>query len=60
MLPTIQIKDNFLDEKEFEILTNNIDKLLYLPMTNPDNFGFRHLFKKSSENEWLYTKQLVV
>jgi len=56
MLPTIQIKDNFLDEKEFEILTNNIDKLLYLPMTNPDNFGFRHLFKKSSENEWLYTK----
>ena len=56
MLPTIQIKDNFLDEKEFKILTNNIDKITYAPMTNPDNYGFRHHFEISPKNAWFFTK----
>tara|TARA_R100000951_G_C2518767_1_gene142718 strand:+ start:71 stop:553 length:483 start_codon:yes stop_codon:yes gene_type:complete len=57
MLPTIQIKDNFLDQKELEILINNIDKIQYLPTHNEfGNFGFRHNFDESSDNEWLFKK----
>ena len=56
MLPTIQIKDNFLNEEDFKIISSNIDKIIYAPMTNPDNFGFRHNFEKSPENEWFFTK----
>jgi len=57
MIPTIQIKDNFLNEKEFNILYNTVDKVDYVPSKNNDgNFGFRHIFKKNSENEWLFDK----
>jgi|TARA_A100001011_G_C14151985_1_gene774385 hypothetical protein len=57
MLPTIQIKDNFLDQKELKILINNIDKIQYLPIRNEfGNFGFRHNFDESLDNEWLFKK----
>tara|TARA_R100000951_G_scaffold10280_1_gene8809 strand:- start:191 stop:673 length:483 start_codon:yes stop_codon:yes gene_type:complete len=57
MLPTIQIKDNFLNKKEFKIILNNIDKIQYLPMTNEDGtYGFRHEFYKNLDNEWLFKK----
>ena len=57
MLPTIQIKDNFLTKKEFNILQNNVDKLSYQPMVNEDgNFGFRNYFEKNNENDWLFKK----
>ena len=57
MLPTIQIKDNFLNQKELEILNNNIDKIQYAPTFNESgNFGFRHNFNESLENIWLFEK----
>ena len=27
------------------------ETIIYAPMTNPDNFGFRHNFERSSEND---------
>ena len=57
MLPTIQIKDDFLNKKELEILLSNINKIQYLPMTNErGSFGFRHHFDKNLDNEWLFKK----
>ena len=57
MLPTIQIKDNFLTKKEFDILNNNIDKITYKPTSTKDgNFGFRHYFKRDTDNQWLFKK----
>jgi hypothetical protein len=57
MLPTIQIKDNFLTKKEFNLLKSNIDKILLMPMKSGNgNYGFRHTFKKDKQNNWLYKK----
>ena len=58
MLPTIQIKDNFLTKKEFKILNSNVDKISYTSVKDGENdiFGFKHFFKRSSENEWLFKK----
>ena len=57
MLPTIQIKDNFLDKKEYEIIASNVDKINYEAINNNSgNFGFSHPFPENSENEWLYKK----
>lgn len=57
MLPTIQIKDNFLDEKEFKILKDNINKIHYESIKNESgNFGFRRYFEKNLDNEWLFKK----
>ena len=53
----IQIKDNFLNQKELEILNNNINKIQYAPTLNESgNFGFRHNFNESLENKWLFEK----
>ena len=57
MLPTIQIKDDFLNKKELEILKNNINKIDYKNIKNVNgNFGFRHNFEKNLDNEWLFKK----
>tara|TARA_A100001391_G_scaffold87232_1_gene57671 strand:- start:51 stop:536 length:486 start_codon:yes stop_codon:yes gene_type:complete len=58
MIPTIQIKDNFLDEKEFNILCNNLDKISLKPFVQDDKktSGFRQTFEKTSDNEWLFKK----
>tara|TARA_A100001391_G_scaffold75052_2_gene48649 strand:- start:3350 stop:3841 length:492 start_codon:yes stop_codon:yes gene_type:complete len=57
MLPAIQIKDNFLTDKEFKIIQNNIYKINYQPMKNEcGNYGFRHFFTKNTENAWLFNK----
>ena len=57
MIPTIQIKDNFLNEKEFKILHNNIDKIYYIAMVDGDStYGFRYCFSQDSQNKWLFEK----
>jgi hypothetical protein len=57
MLPTIQIKDNFLNKEEFKIVYNNINKVKYIPIENLEgNFGFRHVFEKNLKNDWLFKK----
>ena len=57
MLPDIQIKDNFLTEKELKIVRNNIHKIQYTAVDNDEgNFGFRSRFEKNSENEWFFEK----
>tara|TARA_R100000908_G_C3696603_1_gene108764 strand:- start:243 stop:725 length:483 start_codon:yes stop_codon:yes gene_type:complete len=57
MLPDIQIKDNFLTKKELKIVQNNIRRIKYTAVDNSEgNFGFRSLFEKNSESEWLFKK----
>jgi hypothetical protein len=58
ILPTIQIKDNFLNKQELNVILNNINKISYSPMLNneKDTFGFRYYFDKDSDNEWLFKK----
>ena len=58
ILPTIQIKDNFLNKQELNVILNNINKIPYSPMLNneKDTFGFRYYFDKDSDNEWLFKK----
>jgi len=58
MLPTIQIKDNFLTNKEFKILFNNIDKFNYVPEISNDGdpYGFAHNFNENLENQWFFKK----
>ena len=58
MIPTIQIKDNFLNEKEFKILYNNVDKVSYVPKVDIEgrNYGFRYEFGENSDNQWLLKK----
>ena len=59
MIPSIQVKDNFLDQKELNILTDNLSKI-YLQAIQMDdnkgNFGFRHFFKQDENNKWLFDK----
>ncbi len=56
-LPTLQIKDNFLSTKEFNIICNNLDKIPYTALKNTEgNFGFRYDFKHNKENDWLFKK----
>ena len=48
MLPTIQIKDEFLTDKQLNILKSNIHKIDYKSMKNDcGNYGFRHFFEKN-------------
>lgn len=57
MLPTIQIKDNFLTKKELKKLQNNINKINYKPMINGyGNYGFRHYFKPDLHSKWFLNK----
>jgi|TARA_R100001460_G_scaffold93332_2_gene135253 hypothetical protein len=57
MLPDIQIKDNFLTEKELEIVNGNLNRINYTALGNEEgNFGFRHHFEKNAENEWFFEK----
>jgi hypothetical protein len=57
MLPTIQIKDNFLNKKELSILLNNLNNISYKAMNNDDgNYGFRHEFERNLKNEWFFKK----
>jgi hypothetical protein len=57
ILPTIQIKDNFLTEKEFNIICSNLTKIPFQVSTNEEgNFGFRYDFEHNTENDWLFKK----
>ena len=54
----ITIIDNFFNEKEFEILKNNLNKIFFQPLINKDGdkYGFSHDFKQNKENKWLFDK----
>lgn len=57
MLPDLQIKDNFLNKEEFELLNKTINNISFESMTNNDgNYGFACGFKKTLQNEWLFKK----
>ena len=57
MIPTIQIKDNFLKEDELKIITNNLNRIDYHAMSNADGpYGFRHTFPRTLKNKWLFKK----
>ena len=60
MIPTIQIKDNFLKKDEFKIITDNLNKIDYHAMSNADGpYGFRHTFPRTLKNKWLFKLFLV-
>ena len=58
MIPTIQIKDNFLEKKEFDIISYNLDKISLKPYTQGEKItsGFTQDFKRTPDNEWLFKK----
>ena len=57
MIPTIQIKDNFLEKEELKVITDNVSKIDYQAMINKDgNYGFRHAFPQDNKNKWLFEK----
>ena len=58
MLPTLQVKDNFLSEKEFNILTSSLGEITYTQAMNNlhGNYGFKCEFAPDAGNEWLFTK----
>lgn len=58
MLPTIQIKDDFFTKKEFNILSNNLNKLKFecFVQDNGITSGFYHPFEENKNNKWLYNK----
>lgn len=56
-LPTLQIKDNFLNKKEFDIIYNNLSRIPFKVSINEQgNFGFRYDFEHNKENDWLFKK----
>ena len=53
----ITILDNFLNEKEFKILKNNLDKINFVATNNgPYKYGFGHNFNPDETNKWLFNK----
>jgi hypothetical protein len=57
MIPTIQIKDNFLQKDEEKIIISNINKIEYREISNDNgSFGFRHTFQPTLKNKWLFKK----
>jgi len=56
-LPDIQVKDNFFSKKEFNILVSNTQHIQLSARQNDDgNYGFRHNFKKPSNDDWFSKK----
>ena len=53
MLNKITVIDNFFTQKEFNILSNNLDKILFEPV---GNYGFSHPFEEDESNKWLFDK----
>jgi hypothetical protein len=54
---SLQIKDNFFTEKEYNILVDNLNKIPLSPMSNKEgvySFGFK--FNKTKNNNWLFDK----
>jgi hypothetical protein len=53
----LQIKDNFFNRKEYNILVNNLNKINFAPNNDGLNFyAGSHFFKPTEENKWLFDK----
>jgi hypothetical protein len=53
----LQIKDNFFSKKEYEILVNNLDKILFTPRKNDNGiYSFSYSFDPTEENQWIFDK----
>tara|TARA_R110000803_G_scaffold206792_1_gene274276 strand:+ start:53 stop:574 length:522 start_codon:yes stop_codon:yes gene_type:complete len=54
----LQIKDNFFSKKEYDILVNNLDKVLYSPNVNEEVglYSQSHHFNPTNENKWIFSK----
>jgi len=53
----IMIVDDFFNEKELNILVNNLDKINYKSENNGSgNFSFGHEFNLNETNKWLFDK----
>jgi len=54
----IIVVDNFFNEKELNILNNNLTKIYWEPQENGlgHKYGFGHNFKRNEENQWLFDK----
>ena len=54
---SLQIKDNFFTEKEYNILVDNLNKIPLSPMSNKEvNYSFGFEFNKTENNNWLFDK----
>ena len=54
---SLQIKDNFFTEKEYNILVDNLNKIPLSPMSNKGgNYSFGFEFNKTENNNWLFDK----
>ena len=57
--PSVQVKDNFLNEKELKIILSNLNKInfTYRPKDGEDKTdGFRHVFTPAEDSKWLFEK----
>ena len=54
----ITVVDNFFNQKEFEILTNDLSKIKFNSLQNKDgdSYGFGHGFTENKNNRWLFSK----
>ena len=54
---SLKIKDNFFTKKEYDILVNNLNKIILSPKSNDEgNYSFGYEFKETKDNLWLFNK----
>lgn len=55
----LKVKDNFLEEKEFKIISNNLNKIDFSYRDKgKDEYtdGFRHEFEPRNDSDWFFKK----
>jgi len=54
----LQIKDNFFNEKEYNLLVKNLGRIDFKPSSNKidNHFSFHHEFEPTSDNKWIFDK----
>ncbi len=55
----LEVKDNFLSDKEFKIILNNLDRIYFdYRDKGKDDYtdGFRHSFIPDENNKWFFEK----
>jgi|TARA_R100001530_G_scaffold28028_1_gene22275 hypothetical protein len=52
------VVDSFFTKKEFAIINANLDKIKFVPLSNPvgDKYGFGHQIENSQDNKWVFKK----
>tara|TARA_Y100000004_G_C8874196_1_gene394654 strand:+ start:114 stop:599 length:486 start_codon:yes stop_codon:yes gene_type:complete len=57
MKDSIAVVDDFFDEKELNIINNNLHKITFKGLKNKNGlYGFGHPFLRDKENEWIFDK----